>query len=436
MFGKDNIHPDKYTYTFVLKACSNIGIREGKQVHGCVAKNGIGFDEYICNTLIHMYSRFNEFEIAHHLFDEMPEKSIISYNAILSVYCEKGMLELARKLFDEMPERNIESYNFIISGYVGAGLIEEARGIFDDMAMSNVVSWNAMISGYVSTNCFEEALDLFEIMQSSNIEPDDCTLVNILSACARVGALSQGKWVHAYIKKNKINISGFLGTALVDMYSKCGCIEKALEVFYSTKNKDISTWNSIISGLGCHGLAKEALNIFSKMVAKGLEPNEVTFVGVLSACSRGGLLKEGRENFENMFSIFKIEPKIQHYGCMVDLLGRFGLLQEAEELINRLSTKEAPILWESLLGACRNYGNVEMGERISKKILKMSPKETSGYVQLSNFHASTGRWDEAMEVRREMRRGGVRKVPGCSMIEVDGVVHEFLAGEGVLGRNS
>lgn len=425
--------PDKYTFTFVLKACASFrGVEEGKQVHGHVAKIGIGSDVFISNTLIHVYASCGEFGVARQVLDRMPERDVISWNAMLSAYMEMGLVNLARRVFDEMPERNMESWNFMVSGYVGAGLVEAARDVFDEMPVKNVVSWNVMITGYAHANCFGEILMLFEKMQHENVKPDHCTLVNVLSACARVGALRQGKWIHAYVEKNRIDVNGFLATALVDMYAKCGCIEKALEVFHSSSKKDISTWNSIISGLSIHGFGEEALTIFSEMLEHGFEPNEVTFVTVLAACSRAGLLKEGWEMFDRMVYIHGIQPTIEHYGCMVDLLGRFGLLKEAEELVRTMSMREAPAVLESLLGACRNHGDVEMAEQVARKLLELDPQDTSGYVQLSNIHASMGRWNDAMDVRRRMKMQGVRKEPGCSMIEVDGIVHEFLAGEGIL----
>ncbi|XP_059669520.1 pentatricopeptide repeat-containing protein At4g18840 [Cornus florida] len=433
MLNDDHLFPDKYTFTFALKACASLrGVKEGRQVHGHVIKFGIGYDAYIWNTLIHVYANCGCFEIARCLLDGMPESDVISWNAILSAYVEMGLMDFARGLFDEMPERNLESWNFMISGYIGVGLLDEARRIFNEMPMKDVVSWNAMITGYAHESRFDEVLVLFEKMQSGKVKPDGRTLVNVLSACARVGALSQGEWVHAYVDKSGIDINGFLATALVDMYSKCGCIEKALEVFDSTSMKDISTWNSIIAGLSIHGFGEHALKIFSQMLVNGFSPNEVTFISVLSACSRAGLLNEGREMFDLMVSVHGIEPTIEHYGCMVDLLGRFGLLEEAEELLRTMPHKEAPLVWESLLGACRNHGNLELAARVAKKILDMDPQDSSGYVQLSNIHASMGRWNDVTEVRRKMKAQGVSKDPGCSMIEVNGVVHEFLAGEGII----
>ncbi|XVF27439.1 hypothetical protein REPUB_Repub14bG0106600 [Reevesia pubescens] len=427
------VFPDKYSFTFVLKACAGFGgFQEGRQIHGLVLKMGIGFDVFVANTLIHVYGKSGYFRVARNLLDRMPKRNVVSWNALLSAYIETGFIRLARGFFDEMEERNVESWNFMISGYLSTGLLEEARSIFDRMPVKDVVSWNAMITGYAHTSSFGEVLVIFEDMQREEVRPDNCTLVNVLSACAHLGALGQGEWIHAYIDKNGIGINGFVATALVDMYSKCGNIGKALNVFRNASRKDISTWNSIIVGLGMHGFGKKALEIFSEMLVKGFEPNEVTFVGVLSACSRTGLLNEGRHMFQFMVDDYGIQPTIEHYGCMVDLLGRVGLLEEALDLVETRPLKEAHVLWESLLSACKNHGNVEMTEHVARKLLELNPQDSAGYVQLSNTYAALQRWDDVMNVRRKMKALKINKEPGCSMIEVDGVVHEFLAGEGMI----
>ncbi|KAK1422747.1 hypothetical protein QVD17_18033 [Tagetes erecta] len=433
MLVDDHVVPDKFTYTFVLKGCSVArSVNVGKQVHGRVVKVGVDDDVYVCNTLIHMYAKGGCFDVARKLLDEMPERDVVSWNAILSAYVDAGMMGLAREVFDEMPERNVESGNFMISGYVKDGLVVEARRVFDEMSVKDVVSWNGIITGYTRSGRFDEAFRLFEDMLKVGMVPDDYTLVNVLSSCASVSCLSQGEWIHAYIDRNKIDVSGFLATALVDMYSKCGCIEKAIDIFSKTSNKDISTWNSMISGFGLHGYGESALETFYELLVDGFKPNDVTFVSVLSACSRCGLLDEGYKIFDLMLHDYGIKPTIEHYGCMVDLLGRFGLLDEAEKLAKQVPVKESQVVWESLLGACRNHNDVEMAERVSKRLLELDPRDSAGYVQLSNVHASEGRFNDAGELRRKMKAQGVSKDPGCSMIEVDGVVHEFLAGEGMI----
>ncbi|XP_010529216.1 PREDICTED: pentatricopeptide repeat-containing protein At4g18840 [Tarenaya hassleriana] len=425
--------PDKYSFTFVLKACAGFeGYEEGRQIHGLFLKTGTGPDVFVENTLVNVYGRSGHFELAHKVLDKMPERDAVSWNSLLSVYLDKGLVETARELFDEMEERNLESWNFMISGYMASGLVKEAAELFDAMPCKDVVSWNVMVTGYAHAGLYSEVLELFREILNSEDEPDGCTLVNVLSACANLGALNQGEWVHVHIDKQGIIIDGFLATALVDMYSKCGKIDKALEVFRATLRKDVSTWNSMISGLSIHGFGKVALGIFSEMLLEGFEPNNVTFVGVLSACSHAGLLDEGRELFGMMKRVYGIEPTVEHYGCMVDLFGRMGKVEEAEELVSKIPPESAPVLLESLLGACKRFGHMEMAERIAMRLVELNPEESSGYVQMSNLYASSGRWDEVMEVRRKMRAKRLSKKPGCSMIEVDGIVHEFLAGEGLI----
>ncbi|KAE8704542.1 Pentatricopeptide repeat-containing protein [Hibiscus syriacus] len=427
------VFPDKYSFTFALKACAAFGgVEEGRQIHGQALKLGIGFDVFVANTLIGVYSRSGCFGVARILLDKMTNRDVISWNALLSAYIEKGFISSARRIFDEMEQRNIESWNFMISGYLSHGLLEEAKSIFDSMPVKDVVSWNAMITGYAHASCFGEVLKLFEDMQRKKVRPDSCTLVNVLSACAHLGALGQGEWIHGYIDKNGIGIYGFIATALVDMYSKCGNIEKALNVFRNASKTDISTWNSIIVGLGMHGFGEKALDAFSEMLAEGFEPNEVTFIAVLSACSRSGLLNEGHKMFRLMVDDYGIEPTIEHYGCMVDLLGRVGLLEEALELLETRPLQEAHVLWESLLSACKNHGNLKMAEDVARRLLELNLQDSAGYVQLSNAYAALKRWDDVSNVRQKMKALKINKEPGCSMIEVDGVVQEFLAGEGLI----
>ncbi|KAK8573026.1 hypothetical protein V6N13_048590 [Hibiscus sabdariffa] len=427
------VFPDKYTFTFALKACAGFGgVEEGRQIHGLALKLGLGFDVFVANTSINFYGKSGYFEVARNLLDRMTNRDVISWNALLSAYIEKGFIRSARGFFDEMEQRNTESWNFMISGYLSSGLLEEAKSIFDAMPVKDVVSWNSMITGYAHASCFGEALKLFKDMQREKVRPDSFTLVNVLSACAHLGALGQGEWIHGYIDKNGIGTNGFIATALVDMYSKCGNIDKALNVFRNASKKDISTWNSIIVGLGMHGFGENALDTFLEMLEEGFEPNEVTFISVLSACSRSGLLNEGRKMFQLMVDDYGIEPTIEHYGCMVDLLGRVGLLEEALELVETMPLQEAHVLWESLLSACKNHGNVEMAEDVARKLLELNPQDSAGYVQLSNMYAALKRWDDVSNVRRKMKALKINKEPGCSMIEVNGVVHEFLAGEGLI----
>jgi pentatricopeptide repeat protein len=278
------------------------------------------------------------------------------------------------------------------------------------MPVRDVVSWNAMVTAYAHVGCYNEVLEVFnKMLDDSTEKPDGFTLVSVLSACASLGSLSQGEWVHVYIDKHGIEIEGFLATALVDMYSKCGKIDKALEVFRATSKRDVSTWNSIISDLSVHGLGKDALEIFSEMVYEGFKPNGITFIGVLSACNHVGMLDQARKLFEMMSSVYRVEPTIEHYGCMVDLLGRMGKIEEAEELVNEIPADEASILLESLLGACKRFGQLEQAERIANRLLELNLRDSSGYAQMSNLYASDGRWEKVIDGRRNMRAERVNR---------------------------
>lgn len=433
-----SVVPDKYTYPFVIKACSAFGgVHEGRQVHAHVAKRREMRDDlYVQNTLISMYANCGCFEVARNVLDRMPQRDVISWNALLSAYVERGLMDSASVLFHEMEERNVESWNFMVSGYAKLGLVEEARMLFDEIPVKDVVSWNAIISGYADVGGFSEVLFLFQSLLSEKFKPDNYTLVNVLSACANLGALSQGEWIHLYIDKNGISVEGYLATALVDMYSKCGEITKALKVFNNTLKKDVSTWNSMIGGLSINGFGEEAVGTFRMMLEDDYKPNEITFINTLSACSHAGLLIDGLEIFNIMIHTYGIQPTIEHCGCVIDLLGRVGLLEEAKELLKgETPGKDSPVLWQSLLSSCINYGNLELAQDVAEKLLKLDPQDNAGYVQLSNVYASEGKWERVAEVRRNMKSQGVRKEAGCSMIEIDGVVHEFLAGEGFVSQS-
>lgn len=251
-------------------------------------------------------------------------------------------------------------------------------------------------------------------------------MVSCLSACSQLGALDVGIWVHRYIEKHKLSVNVTLGTALVDMYAKCGNVAKALQVFNEMPGRNSLTWTSIIGGLATHGNAHDAISHFSQMIDHGLVPDEVTFLGVLSACCHGGLVEEGRNFFNQMNSTFNLPPKLKHYSCMVDLLGRAGLLEEAEQLIKNMPIEADAVVWGALFFACRVHGNVEMGERAALKLLELDPLDSGIYVLLANMYGEAKMWEKAGEVRKMMRERQLDKTPGCSSIEVDGNVYEFI----------
>lgn len=294
------------------------------------------------------------------------------------------------------------------------------------MSEREIVTWNAMITGYFQNGFSEAALSLFREMQVEGLAPDEVTMVSVLSACGHAGALELGKWVHAYIEKYRLDGRISVKTALVGMYSKCGCIEKALEVFEGIPDRNLVCWTAMINGLAFNGYGMKAVEFFDRMVGCNIRPDAVSLISILSACSHGGLLEEGRRLFGDLRRRYGIAPQMEHYGCMVDLLGRSGHLDEAYELIKNMPFAPNAVMWRTLLGACKVHNNVELGEMVLKKILELEPRHHGDYVLLSNIYAAAGRWEDAANIRRTMKKKGIAKVPGCSMIEVDSRIYSFF----------
>ncbi|XP_068321856.1 pentatricopeptide repeat-containing protein At5g48910-like [Pyrus communis] len=407
MVADGSVGPNKFTFPSVLKACAKMGNLEvGKCVHGMAVKFGLECDGFVVSNLVRMYVMCEVMEDANLLFS----RSVGDF----------GVLNGRKQ------EGNVVLWNVIIDGYVRVGDFRAARELFDKMPHRSVVSWNAMISGYAQNGFLKEAVEMFRDMQIGNVCPNYVTLVSVLPAISRLGALELGKWIHLYANKNGIGIDDVLGSALVDMYCKCGSIEKALLVFEQLPKRNVITWNAIISGLAMHGRVEDALDYFSKMEQAGVLPSDVTYIGILSACSHAGLVEKGRSFFNHMVNVVGLEPRIEHYGCMVDLLGRAGLLEEAEELILNMPIQPDDVTWKALLGACKMQGNIDMGKRVAEILMDLAPRDSGSYIALSNMYASLGNWEEVAKVRLRMKDMDIRKDPGGSSIELDGAIHEFV----------
>ncbi|KAJ8629771.1 hypothetical protein MRB53_023094 [Persea americana] len=332
----------------------------------------------------------------HHYVEENRMKLTVALrNVLMDMYVKCGDLDTARLLFDNMPERTVISWTTMVAGLVKFGLLDDARRYFDEIPDKDVVLWNAMISGYVQHNRARDALALFHEMQATGIMPNEAILVGLLCLCSQLGALDLGQWVHQYIKKHKIPLTVALGTTLVDMYAKCGNIEKSLGVFREIREKNTLTWTAMIGGLAIHGHGHVAIEHFSEMIATGLRPDEVTFVEVLSACCHAGLVDQGHRFLTEMSFKYNLPPKLKHYSCMVDLLGRAGLLDEAEKLIRTMPMKPDATIWGALFFACRIHGNVSMGERAASQLLQLDPSDSGIYVLLANMYVEANMWREA-----------------------------------------
>ncbi|KAK6288506.1 hypothetical protein POUND7_000047 [Theobroma cacao] len=375
------------------------------------------------------YAQNNRVDIARKLFEVMPEKNEVSWTAMLMGYTQCGRLEAAWELFKAMPVKSVVACNALILGFGHNGEVTKARRVFDEMKVKDDGTWSAMIKVYERKGFELKALDLFILMQTEGIRPNFPSLISILSVCASFASLNHGRQVHAQLVRSQFDVDVYVASVLITMYIKCGDLVKAKLVFDRFSLKDIVMWNSMISGYAQHGLGEEALWIFQSMFSAGMMPDDITFVGVLTACSYTGKVKEGLEIFELMKSKYLVEPKTEHYACMVDLLGRAGKVNEAMNLIEKMPVEADAIVWGSLLGACRTHGKLDLAEVAARKLLQLEPENAGPYILLSNIYASQGKWSDVSELRKNIRASCVKKSPGSSWIEVEKRVHMFTTGD-------
>ncbi|KAK8940439.1 Pentatricopeptide repeat-containing protein [Platanthera zijinensis] len=461
---RNGVDIDDYTYPFVLNACSSLtpGLEQGAAIHGELLKRGSEADLYVRNCLITFYCRAGDIVLARRVFDGAGAKDFVSWNSIIAGYAGSGHMIEAQKLFDEMPERDRFSWAILIDGYgkragdvararqlfdqmphkdivawnsmidshAGAGDMAAARELFDAMPARNVISWSILIDGHVRCGDPKEALRLFQQLLRCGMKPDRIAAVGAISACAQLGTLDQGRWLHSYLKKKKILLDVVLVTALIDMYMKCGSLPPARRLFEDMNVKTVVSWNVMMVGLGINGHEAEAVELFCRMEREGEFMDELTFLAALTACSHGGLIGDAIRIFKKMRADFKAEPKVEHYGCLVDLFGRAGRLREAWGIVEGMPAGPTPAVWGSLLAACRTHRCVELAEVSAKGLAGVGGDDCGAYVLMSNVYAESGMWDEVGRVRRVMRGRGMKKESGRSTVEIDGWVHEFVNGDG------
>ncbi|CAO2162025.1 unnamed protein product [Urochloa humidicola] len=350
--------------------------------------------------------------------------------SLVQVYCACGRVAAARGVFDEMRGRDLVAWNVMIAGYVKSGDLVRARELFDVMPERNVVSWTTLIGAYAQMKQPEEAVEVFRRMQMEGTEPDAVALLSVLSACGDLGAIDLGEWVHMFVVRRGLFKKIPLMNAIIDMYMKCGCIEKAVDVFEGMQEKSVVTWTTLIAGFALNGLGLQAVEMFRRMERENVAPNDVTFLAVLSACSHVGLTDLGRWYFNVMVSQYRMKPCVEHYGCMVDILGRAGCLKEAQDLVQEMPFRATAAIWGALLAAARMHGDTGLGEQALLHLIDLEPHNSGNYILLSNIYAEQERWDDVRKLRKAMKERGLRNVPGASSIEIDGMVHEFTSRDG------
>lgn len=319
--------------------------------------------------------------------------------------------------------------NCLLTMYAKCGSIEFAKTLFDSLPKRGLISWNAMISGYAQNGLASKVLDLYRDMKSQGIHPDPVTLVCILSSCAHLGAYSIGREVEREIELSSFGSNSFLSNALINMYSRCGKLAKARAIFDAMPEKTVVTWTAVMNGYGIHGQGEIATQLFDDMIGSGIKPDGAAFVSILSACSHAGLTDKGLGYFDMMKEKYCLRPGPEHYSCLVDLLGRAGKLDEAFSLIRMMKVKPDGAVWGALLGACKIHKNVELAELAFKRVIEHEPENVGYYVLLSNIYNEAGDLEGVLRVRVMMRDRNLRKEPGYSYVEHRGKVHLFVAGE-------
>ncbi|KAH9304428.1 hypothetical protein KI387_008832 [Taxus chinensis] len=462
------IKPDAISIASVLPACTHMGaLQQGKEIHNYAIKNGLDSIVFVANSLIDMYSKCGTVGSSRHVFNNLNERNSVSWSVMIAGYAQNSYHEEAVSLFRQMQlvgsklvsititnflpscahlaslhlgkeihchilrngfESDIFVENGLIDMYAKCRNLELAYKVFDKMSPKDIISFNSVIAGYAQNSHYTKALELFRQMEQAGMKPDPVTILSILLPCAHLSALRQGKEIHNYIIRHAYELHVFVLNSLLDMYVKCGNIDTAKLLFDRIPQRDVASWNTMIAGYAIQGQSKAALKLFHEMQPSGLKPNHITFIAVLSACSHAGLVEEGWQYFDCMCQSY-ITPQREHYACMVDLLCRAGLLNEALDFINKMPFEPDPNLLGSLLAACRIHCNIELGERVAEHLFEVDPENTGYYVLMSNIYAASGRWDDVTKVRKLMEERGLKKKPGWSWIEVNSKVHAFHVGD-------
>ncbi|KAI3461173.1 hypothetical protein Pfo_017836 [Paulownia fortunei] len=441
-------------------------LNEGKELHGFCVKMGMDSDFFVANALIDMYGKWKRFIEASYVFYKMDRRNIVSWNTMIGNCAQNGLeldaVELVREMqaHDEIPNsvtltnvlpacarlgslrhgKEIHAIsirlgsvfdlfvsNALTDMYAKCGRLDLAQIIFT-ISHRDEVSYNILIIGYSQTSESSNSISLFTEMEMLGLAHDTVSYMGVLSACASISAIKEGKQIHAFAMRRLFHDHLFIANSLLDLYTKCGRIDIARKVFDRIPKRDTASWNTMILGFGMLGELNTAIDLFEAMKEDDVKYDSVSYIAVLSACSHGGLVGKGKAYFDDMLAQ-NIKPSEMHYACMVDLLGRSGLMEEALQLINSLSIKPGANIWGALLGASRLHGNVELGCWAAEHLLELKPDNPGYYVLLSNMYAEAGRWDEADRIRKLMNLRRVKKNPGCSWVQIQDQIHGFIAGE-------
>ncbi|XP_077240118.1 pentatricopeptide repeat (PPR-like) superfamily protein [Tasmannia lanceolata] len=463
------VEPNYITFISVIGACiERNDIEIGKQVHCRTIKSGFYSNAVVGSALVDLYAKSGSVGDARRVFDKIRSRDLVLWNVMVSCYALNGLGREAFAVFELMRCEGMMGDGFTFSSllnscsmlgshelgkqihgviirlsldldvlvsstlvdmYAKNGKIEDARKAFDVMIVRNVVSWTTIVVGYGQKGEGKEAMKLFRRMLLESLKPDELMLASLLSSCATLAALIESVQLHAHVIKDGFDPFVSIGNALISAYSKCGSISSASQCFGLISKPNLVSWTSMICAYAFHGLASKAIEFFENMLHEGVNPDRIAFVGVLSACSHAGLLDEGFHYFGSMRRDHHIIPDLEHYTCMVDLLGRAGHLDEAYNILISMPFKPGANVLGALISACRVHGNTELSEWAADILFKLEPDEPVNYMLMSNIYASVGSWSDVARVRKMMRNSCVNKIPGCSWIEICGKVHTFVSSD-------
>ncbi|XVE96401.1 hypothetical protein REPUB_Repub02eG0218500 [Reevesia pubescens] len=461
-----SLHLDPKYFISALLNCKNIF--QIKKVHAQVVANGLLDNLFVTNKLLYTYVEHKALGEAYAFFDGMRERDPVSWSVMVGGFAKAGDFVNCFRTFREFIRCSVQPDNYtlpfvlrvcrdsmdlllgslvhgvvlksglcldrfvcaaLVDMYAKCRVIDDARRLFDNMPNKDLVTWTVMIGGYAECGNAKESLVLFELMRKEGIVPDKITMVTVVNACAKLGAMHKARLVHDYICTMNLNLNVILGTAMIDMYAKCGSVDLAREIFDRMPEKNVISWSAMIAAYGYHGQGRKALDLFPMMLSSGIMPNRITFVSLLYACSHAGLVDEGLQLFNMMWDEYAVRPDVKHCTCMVDLLGRAGRLEEALNLIESMTVEKDEGLWGALLAACRIHKKVELAERAAKSLLELQPQNPGHYVLLSNIYANAGRWQDMAKIRNLMTKRSLKKIPGWTWIEVDNEIHQFSVGD-------
>ncbi|KAL7122749.1 hypothetical protein ACP275_01G063200 [Erythranthe tilingii] len=453
----------------LVKTCRSMD--EFKKVHGKIIKLGLFWSSFCASNLLATcaLSEWGSMDYACSIFRQMDDPDSFEFNTMIRGYVKDMNSEEALFTYLEMLEVGVEPDNFtyppllkacsilsafaegaqihgqiykmgfvedvmvqnsLINVYGKCGRVKRSCAVFRQMDHKTIASWSALIAAHANLGMWKECLRLFSDMNwEGKWRAEESTLVSVLSACTRLGVLDSGKCTHGYLIRNLTGFNVAVQTSLMDMYVRSGSLDKGMSLFREMGEKNRKSYSVVISGLATHGHGEEALKVFEEMLERGLKPDDVAYVGVLSACSHAGLVEEGKKYFDRMRIEHRIEPTIQHCGCMVDLMGRAGLIREALKFIKNMKIEPNEVIWRSLLSSCRVHQNVELGELAAENLFRMNTRNAGDYLNLCNIYAQAQRWQEMSITRVKMASSGLGQEPGSSSVEVKRKVHKFVSSD-------